>query len=147
MTSGRAAATEQEIIVDSQVRDVVRECTRASDESRFTFPQVVMKLMEVGVESYHADLVRAEKTYYLPNGESEVVASAPVEAALARDFSASGVEAAVRAIQAGRIDYKEFCERIAAAGCVGYLVSMAGRRAVYFGRTGDIYVEPFPAPR
>jgi uncharacterized protein YbcV (DUF1398 family) len=147
MTSGPAAEAKQEMTMDAHVSDVVRECTRASDEARFTFPQVVTKLIEAGVESYHADLVRAEKTYYLPNGDSAVVASAPAEAVPARDFSASGVDEAVRAVQAGRIDYKEFCARIAAAGCVGYLVSLAGRRAVYFGRTGDSHVEPFPAPR
>ena len=26
--------------------------------------------MQVGVERYHADLLRAEKIYYLPSGES-----------------------------------------------------------------------------
>ena len=60
--------------MDSQVRNVMIEASRASDEERMTFPEVVMKLMQAGVERYHADLVRGDKTYYLPNGESEVVA-------------------------------------------------------------------------
>ena len=60
-------------------------------------------------------------------------------------FAANGVAAAVRAIQQKKIGYREFCERIAQAGCVGCMVSLAGRRAVYYGRTGDSYVEPFPA--
>lgn len=131
--------------MDASVKDIVEECTRGSDEERLTFPAVVMKLMSAGVERYHADLRRAEKTYYLPDGGSHVIASAPIDAQTARGFSASAVEAAVRAIQAGRISYKTFCERIAAAGCVGYLVSLTGRRAVYYGRTGECYVEPFPA--
>jgi len=62
----------------------------------------------------------------------------------ARAFSAAGVDAAVRAIQAQKIQYREFCERIAAAGCVGYTVSLTGRRAVYYGRTGESHVEMFP---
>ena len=33
---------------------------------------------------------------------------------------------------------------ILAAGCVGYFVCLTGRRAVYFGRTGENYIEPFP---
>ena len=37
------------------------------------FPAIVGKLIEAGVERYHADLVRSEKTFYLPNGESETV--------------------------------------------------------------------------
>ncbi len=30
------------------------------------------------------------------------------------------------------------------AGCAGYFVSLIGRRAVYFGRTAETHVEPFP---
>ena len=131
--------------MDSKVKDVMQECTTASDEERVTFPQVVMKLMEAGVERYYADLQRHEKTYYLPNGESHVVPAKPVEAQAARDFSPSAVDAAVRAVQAGKIKYQEFCTRIMAAGCIAYLVSMAGRRAVYYGRTGEYHVEMFPA--
>lgn len=33
----------------------------------------------------------------------------------------------------------------AAAGFEGYLVSLPGRRAVYFGRTAETHVEHFPA--
>jgi uncharacterized protein YbcV (DUF1398 family) len=125
-------------------KDVALECTEASDAERITFPQVVGKLMAAGVERYHADLVRAERTYYMPGGESVVTPGHALDAAPATAFSASGVEAAVRAIQAGKIEYREFCARIAAAGCAGYIVSLAGRRAVYYGRTGETYVEPFP---
>ena len=35
-------------------------------------------------------------------------------------------------------------ERAKRAGCAGYLVSFPGRRAVYFGRTGETHVELFP---
>jgi uncharacterized protein YbcV (DUF1398 family) len=130
--------------MDATVKAVMQECTVGSDEERLNFPQVVMKLMEAGVEQYHADLRRAEKTYYTPNGESLALPAAAVETPAAQAFSASDVEVAVRAVQAGGLTYKAFCERIAAAGCVGYLVSLVGRRAVYYGRTGETYVEPFP---
>jgi uncharacterized protein YbcV (DUF1398 family) len=133
--------------MDASVRNVVEECTKGSDDGRLTFPQVVMKLIEAGVEQYHADLRRAERTYYMPNDESVVVAGAPIKTSPARDFSADGVVAALRAIQGQKISYKEFCEQIAAMGCVGYLVSIAGRRVVYYGRTCDSYVEPFPGAK
>lgn len=131
--------------MNAQIRAVVRECTEASDQERIAFPDVVAKLMQAGVERYHADLTRAEKTFYLPDGSSETVAGARISVAPPLEFSASEVEAAIRAIQSGKIKYKEFCARIAAAGCVGYFVSLAGRRAIYYGRTGDSYVEPFPS--
>lgn len=130
--------------MDAHAIDVMQECTKGSDDERLMFPQIVTKLMEAGVEQYHADLRRAEKTYYMPDGESHVVASAPIASAPAAGFSAAGVESAVRASQTQKIGYREFCERIAEAGCVGYVVSLAGRRAVYFGRTGDSHVERFP---
>lgn len=124
---------------------VVQECTDGSDQERVTFPDVVAKLAGAGVERYHADLLRAEKIYYLPSGESQRVQAAPIAAVPPAAFTADGVAAAVRAIQQQQIKYREFCERIAEAGCVGYFVSLAGRRAVYYGRTGDSYVEPFPS--
>jgi uncharacterized protein YbcV (DUF1398 family) len=133
--------------MDAKVKDVMIECTRASDEERVSFGDVVMQLVAAGVERYHTDLLRGSKTYYLPNGESELVAGDPMTDAVATEFSASGVAAAVKTIQAGKIQYKEFCRRIAQSGCVGYIVSIAGKRAVYYGRTGDSYVEWFPGAR
>lgn len=133
--------------MDTNVKAVIAECTTASDEERITFPEVVRKLTEAGIERYHADLVRSERTHYLPDGETDVRPAHAVKTVPAKDFSASGVDAAVRAIQAGKIKYREFCERIAAAGCAGYHVSLAGRRAVYYGRTGECHVEMFPGAR
>ena len=133
--------------MDQQAKDVVIECTKASDEERITFAEVVKALMQVGVERYHADLLRAERTYYMPGGDSERVMGHAIKSEPAKPFSGSGVQAAVHAIQGGQIQYREFCERVAAAGCVGYIVSMAGRRAVYYGRTGETHVEMFPGAK
>jgi uncharacterized protein YbcV (DUF1398 family) len=132
--------------MDAHVKDVVREMSKASDEERVTFPEVVKALMEVGIERYHADLVTSRKTYYLANGDFEEVEVHEVGDAAMR-FSAEGVEKAVRAIQRQEIAYRKFCRLIADAGCVGYLVSLAGRRAVYYGRTGDEHVEWFPGAK
>lgn len=128
----------------ANVSAVLRKCSEDSDEGSVPFPAIVKRLMDAGVERYHADLVRAEKTYYLPNGESETVANHAVDSKLATTFSAPAVEAALREIQAGKIRYKDFCAEVMAAGCAGYIVSIAGQRAVYYGRTGESYVEHFP---
>lgn len=123
---------------------VAEACTRGSDAGTLTFPQVVGRLMQAGVERYLADLTRGQKTYYLPDGQSCVVEAAPLGRTAAEAFDPARIEAAIRASQARAITYAEFCEAVAAAGCVGYVVSLAGRRAVYFGRTGETHVEPFP---
>jgi uncharacterized protein YbcV (DUF1398 family) len=112
-----------------------------------SFPEVVGKLIGAGVERYHADLVRSEKTYFLPSGESRVIPNEAIARTPAGEFSATSVEAAVRAIQKGEINYKTFCERVMEAGCVGYHVSIAGRRAVYYGRSGDSHIEYFPGAK
>jgi len=130
--------------MSEHIEAVVRECTAGSDEGRMTFPEVLQKLAAVGVERYHADLCRAEKTYYLSEGRSIVVQAEPARGTVAPTFSPDGVSAAVRASQAGAISYARFCERVLEAGCAGYVVSLSGRRVLYFGRTAETYVEPFP---
>jgi uncharacterized protein YbcV (DUF1398 family) len=134
-------------MMDARTREIAEECTAASDAERISFGEVVMKLMQAGFERYHTDLTRDQKTYYLPDGQSYVVPNAAVEGPKAARFSPESVDAAVRAIQRNEIQYREFCTRIAAAGCVGYFVSLAGRRAVYYGRTGETHVEHFPAAK
>jgi uncharacterized protein YbcV (DUF1398 family) len=129
------------------VHNVIIHCTTDSDHGRISFGEVIGKLMAAGVERYHADLVRSEKTYYLPCGQSEILPSAVGPLTPAMEFSADGVVAAVRAAQAGSIKYQEFCDRVAAAGCVAYVVSITGRRVVYYGRTGDSHVEWFPGAK
>jgi uncharacterized protein YbcV (DUF1398 family) len=62
-------------------------------------------------------------------------------------FAANGVAAAVRAIQQKKIGYREFCERIAQAGCVGCMVSLAGRRAVYYAAEPAIATSSHFLPR
>lgn len=126
---------------------VIEDCTKASHEERITFGEVVGRLIAAGVERYHVDLMRGESTYFMPDGQSHRITYKAIEARPADAFSADGVLAAVRSIQAGRTKYLAFCQQIMEAGCVGYLVSMQGQRAVYYGRSGETYVEPFPGTR
>ena len=130
--------------MEANVKTVMHECSMLSDKGRISFGEVVGRLAGAGVERYHADLAAAGKTYYLPDGSAERVHGTALAREPAELFSAADVEAAIRAIQAGAIKYREFCERIASAGCVGYLVSIVGKRAVYYGRSGDLHVEWFP---
>lgn len=121
----------------------MEECVRRSHDGTITFGAVVAKLKEVGVESYHADFRRLETTYYLPSGATYVVTISPPETAIADAFDGAAVAAAVAAIQRDEFRYLEFLRRVMNAGCVGYLVSIAGRQAHYFGRRGEIHTERF----
>lgn len=124
---------------------VMNECATRSHEGTITFPEVVRKLAEAGVEWYHTDYLREVHTYYLPNGESHIEALGSLPEPPAQEFSDAGVDAAVRSIQRGDIDYGEFVRWTMAAGCIGYFVLIAGRHAIYFGCKGEQHLEPFPA--
>ncbi|MBI2803281.1 MAG: DUF1398 family protein [Gammaproteobacteria bacterium] len=122
----------------------IEECAKRSHDGSIDFGSVVMKLMSVGVESYHADYRRGETTYYLPNGDSHVVAFPTSHATIAENFVASEIQAAVRGAQTGTVKYPEFKTRTMAAGCVGYCVWIVGGTVQYFGRRGQVHTEHFP---
>ena len=132
--------------MDERTRQVIQACSTGSLDGSLTFPEVVERLAAVGCEQYHADFRRQEKTYYLPDGQSEVDVLPVMASSIPSAFSDHILVAALRAIQAGQITYVEFLRRIMAAGCVGYFVNIAGRRAIYFGRNGEAYLEVFPVP-
>jgi uncharacterized protein YbcV (DUF1398 family) len=123
----------------------IQECMSASFANT-PFPAVVQRLAGAGVRSYTADLVTLRKTYYGVAREAHDEAM-PLEKApaVAAAFDSSGVATTVKAIQRGEIGYAEFLRRIMASGCSHYEVFFDGRKAMYFGRDGEFYTEPFPA--
>ena len=93
--------------MQAHIKDVVREMTVASDEDRITFPEVVQALAKAGVERYHADLVVATRTYFMPDGAFEVVESLVPSGAAPADLDLAAVADAVAAIQSGAIQYRD----------------------------------------
>ena len=132
--------------MNEQTRQVMHACSTGSINGTMAFPDVVANLAAVGCEQYHADLLRQEKTYYLPDGDTHVEPLPTGSRPIGQRFSPHAVVAALRSIQAREIDYREFLRRIIDAGCVGYFVYLAGKRTIYLGREGDLYVEYFPSP-
>jgi uncharacterized protein YbcV (DUF1398 family) len=130
--------------MDRKTIDVIEECAAKSLAGTMMFPEVVRRLGEAGVERYHADYTRGETTYYTVGGESHVVRLGHGGGAIAMAFNAQGVEGAIRQSQRGEIKYADFLRLTMAAGCVGYFVQLVGRRAMYFGRGGELHTEPFP---
>ncbi|MBA4016161.1 MAG: DUF1398 domain-containing protein [Pirellula sp.] len=124
---------------------VVQECAAKSWADEMTFPEVVGKLIEVGVERYHADYTRGEFTYYWPDGASTVVSADHLKHATGIEFDREAIVAAIRQSQRGEHTFADFVRKTTAAGCVGYFVQIHGRRAIYFGRNGDEHVELFPS--
>ncbi len=130
--------------MNEQTTQVMHECARGSLDGSLSFPEVVCRLIAIGCEQYHADLRRQEKTYYLPDGDSYVEPLSFGSRSIAQEFSADAVIAALRASQGKQISYPQFLTRLVEAGCVGYHVFLAGKRAVYLGRHGELHIEHFP---
>lgn len=125
--------------------EIINECMKASFADT-PFPAVVQKLASAGVACYHADLITLRNTYYDAGAQSvdEVLPLTDAPAIAAR-FDGDAVRAAVKAIQQKDVGYADFLRLIMRAGCSSYQVFFNGRKAMYFGRDGDFYIEPFPA--
>lgn len=124
--------------------EVMRETLEKSEAGQQTFPEVINVLVGIGVESYHADFVRKEDTFYLANGETHIEKMKVPEVKIAGDFSPEPLVATIRAVQADQIRYAEFVPRAMAAGTTGYWVYLTGKRLAYFGRKGGTHIEEFP---
>ena len=126
-------------------RDVAEATLKGSDSGAIAFPESVQMLMEVGFDGYAVDFRRVTRIYYMPNGETIELATERTEPVAAR-FDAAVIKQAIREAQAliPGYTYKGFCAKAAGAGCAGYFVSLAGRRVLYHGRTGETHTEYFP---
>jgi len=126
--------------------ETIAECMQLSFADT-PFPVVMGKLAGAGVVAYTTDLIALRKTYY-DNGTGSTdeplpLTDAPVTADV---FDPAAVQASLRAIQQQEIGYAEFLRRIMRGGCARYIVFLGGRKAMYFGRDGNFYTEPFPTP-
>jgi uncharacterized protein YbcV (DUF1398 family) len=124
--------------------DVMHEVLAESQAGKLTFPEVVRRLLEVGVESYFCDLASGHETFYMPDGQTHVEKMSLPLAAIAADYSSTGLLAAIRGAQADTIRYPEFMKRSAAAGVIAYWSFLTGKKVIYFGRKGESHVEEFP---
>ena len=110
------------------------------------FPEVVRRLLEVGVESYFCDLATGVETLYLSDGKSYQEKMILVLSPVAEEFSSSDLIAAIRGAQSDAIRYPEFIKQAAAVGVIAYWAFLTGKKVIYFGRKGQFHVEDFPRP-
>jgi len=127
--------------------EVMRNTLEKSEAGQQTFPEVIRALSSIGVESYHADFVRREDTFYMANGETHVEKMQVPDVAIAEEFAEELLVATIRAVQADQIRYPAFVPRAMAAGTTGYWVYLTGKKVVYLGRKGESHVEHFPGAK
>lgn len=132
--------------MDASLIAIAERCLRSAEDDSMTFPESVATLLKAGFEGYAVDFRRSTTTYYRPEGDSVVLSTHGAEESVAAAFDVEPIKAAIREAQnlAPGYNYRDFCRKIVAAGCAGYMVSFSGRRALYYGRTAEIHVEHFP---
>lgn len=120
----------------------LEDTVRRSHRGELTFGELVPRLVELGVESYHVDYRRGETVYRFRTDEVHAMSS-PAARDIADAFDVAAVRDAIAGAQRGEVFYPEFVPRTAAAGCVAYDVWLAGRQVVYHGRRGEQWIERF----
>ena len=127
-------------------QDVARATLEGSESGTMTFTQNVRMLAEADFDGYAVDFRRSTRTYYMPNGQSIELETERTLAPVAARFDTAVIKETLREAQAlvPGYTYKGFCAKVVGAGCAGYLVSLAGKRVLYFGRTGESHTEYFP---
>jgi len=127
------------------VENIIAESTKLSFEKANSFPEVLQKLKDAGIERYYADLVKLEKTYY-GKGTQSYQDKMPLKnpGSISEQFSEEGLRNAITASQRGEIDYSTFLHRAMQSGVVSYTVFINGNRNIFFGKKGEVWTEHFP---
>lgn len=116
----------------------------ATAQGKLSFPEVVGRLLEEGVESYRVDFQRMEETFYAIDGQTHTEKMAFALMPIAQDFDVQAVQAAIGDSQAGIQAFPEFATRVMQAGTAGYIAYLHGQRVLYLGRNGGYHMEYFP---
>lgn len=125
-------------------KEIVEKCALDSYAGLLTFPEVLSKLVSVGIESYFADYRDHSTHYYLSTNEAIRISMQMPAIDIPNTFNKEDVKAAIRGAQSYQVRYPEFLKLTMAAGCIGYMVWITGRHVSYFGRQGEVHVEYFP---
>ena len=135
--------------MNTHCQDLARTTLEGAESEIFSGPEAGRRLMEAGFDGYAVDFRRATRIYYRPDGQSVEFKTEPPAVPVAPRFDVGQVKESIRQAQmmVPGYTYRGFCDQVVAAGCAGYLVSLLGKRVLYFGRTGGTHTEYFPGTR
>lgn len=110
-----------------------------------SYPEIVRKLIDLGVQSYTVDAASDLTVFRFSDGVTIARFTGKVLRVPTDDLDVSEVKKAIVANQKGESDYHGFMDHIARAGVRSYEATLVGdnKRVEYFG-TGDSHVEKIP---
>lgn len=125
---------------------LIHETASQTIAGPISFPEVVARLLQAGVEYYHVDYIARQKSFYAANGSAVVVTPLPYEGLpeVPSTFDTPAVRAAILDSQRHGQHYRDFTRRAMEAGVQGYFAFLHGKRVTYFGRRGEQHIEWFP---
>lgn len=130
--------------MQANTRAIIQSTFDASNEGRIHFGTVIGQLMSANVEAYHVDYRSGRTTYYLIDGETLDLDFELPANNIGNNFDVNAVRSAIAGAQRGVVVYPAFKHRTQQAGCIGYMVWIAGRHVTYYGRKGESHIERFP---
>ena len=130
--------------MNPNTKEVIEKCAHQSHAGLLTFPEVLGRLVAVGVESYFADYRNQSTTYYFSCNEVLTIPMEIPSIEIPTPLNKDGVISAIRGAQSDMVRYPDFIKLTMSAGCIGYIVWITGRHVSYFGRQGENHVEYFP---
>ena len=132
--------------MDDQKKQIAHDIIDGAATGRLDFGQIVGTLLQAGFDGYLVDYRASTQTFYLPDGRTYTAPIHPTQTPVAAAFDPEAIRAAIREAQTKvpGYTYPGFSEKVARAGCAGYLVTFPGRCVLYFARNGQTHTEHFP---
>lgn len=110
------------------------------------FPVLAEVLRQAGVRMNRWTLPSCQSVFLMHEG-SVVQQGIPLVTGTHEipKFDRDALISAIRTDQEGRGTFPEFLQAAWKAGVIGYDVDFTGRKVVYYGSTGESYLEEYPA--
>jgi uncharacterized protein YbcV (DUF1398 family) len=125
--------------------DAAKASFEGSEANTLSFPEGVKMIAAAGFKSYLVDYRAGTRTYHHSSGETFTFQGPSYPAVDA--FDAGIVKTAIKEAQmlVPGYTYQGFCRKVTElGGAAGYVVSIVGKRVLYFGVNGETHTEYFP---
>ena len=120
------------------------EQIQEANKTATNYPDLVSKLISIGVQSYTVDVASGIVLYRFEGAVHELHQKNKIERIVRDEFSYDLTVKAVKDTQQGKTNYPEFLNDIAMAGVRFYEATLKGNLRVTYIGAGGMYEESIP---